>query len=149
MKLSAVMLGVVACLSAPMALARTCALSIDSDDRMQFSQSQLRVAADCTQVELTLRHTGKLSAAAMGHNWVLTRSADFQAVANAGMRAKLTDSYLPPKDPRVLAFTPVIGGGQATSVRFATARLRKGETYTFFCSVPGHWAMMKGTLVFA
>lgn len=49
----------------------------------------------------------------------------------------------------MLAFTPVIGGGQATSVRFATARLRKGETYTFFCSVPGHWAMMKGTLVFA
>jgi len=66
----------------------------------------------------------------------------------AGMRGTLADSYLPKNDPRVLAHTKVIGGGETTRVRFPTQRLRKGGDYTFFCSFPGHFAMMKGTLIF-
>jgi len=135
-------------LLAPAAHARVCAVSVDSTDQMRFSQKQIKVAGDCSQVKLTLRHTGKLAATAMGHNWVLTRTTDYQPVAMAGMRMTLADSYLPKKDPRVLAHTAVIGGGQTTSVTFATAALRKGGDYTFFCSFPGHFAMMKGTLVF-
>ncbi|WP_305804153.1 azurin [Stenotrophomonas sp. YIM B06876] len=134
--------------SAGPAFARTCAVTIESNDRMQFSAPQISVAADCTQVELTLRHTGKLPATAMGHNWVLTRTADFQPVAMAGMRSTLADSYLPKSDARVIASTPVIGGGQSTRVRFSTAKLSRGGDYTFFCSFPGHWGMMKGKLVF-
>jgi len=65
-----------------------------------------------------------------------------------GMRATLADSYLPKNDARVIAFTPVIGGGQSTQVRFATSKLTRGGDYTFFCSFPGHWGMMKGKLVF-
>lgn len=133
---------------APAAHARVCAISLDSTDQMSFSQKQINVAADCSQVRLTLRHTGKLAATAMGHNWVLTRTADYQPVAMAGMRMRLADSYLPKGDPRVLAHTSVIGGGQTTSVTFSTAKLTKGGDYTFFCSFPGHFAMMKGKLVF-
>lgn len=133
---------------APVAQARVCAVSLDSTDQMRFSSTEIKVAGDCSQVKLTLRHTGKLAATAMGHNWVLTRTADYQPVAMAGMRMTLADSYLPKKDPRVLAHTAVIGGGQSTSVTFSTASLRKGGDYTFFCSFPGHFAMMKGTLVF-
>ncbi|MGE8217979.1 Azurin precursor [compost metagenome] len=133
---------------APAAHARVCAISLDSTDQMSFSQKQINVAADCSQVKLTLRHTGKLAATAMGHNWVLTRTADYQPVAMAGMRMRLADSYLPKGDPRVLAHTSVIGGGQTTSVTFSTAKLTKGGDYTFFCSFPGHFAMMKGKLVF-
>lgn len=133
---------------APAAQARLCAISIDSTDTMSFSQKALKVAGDCTQVKLTLRHTGKLAATAMGHNWVLAKTADYQPVALAGMRMTLADSYLPKNDPRVLAHTAVIGGGQSTSVTFSTAALRKGGDYTFFCSFPGHFAMMKGKLAF-
>lgn len=133
---------------APAAHARVCAISLDSTDQMSFSQKQINVAADCSQVKLTLRHTGKLAATAMGHNWVLTRTTDYQPVAMAGMRMRLADSYLPKGDPRVLAHTSVIGGGQTTSVTFSTAKLTKGGDYTFFCSFPGHFAMMKGKLVF-
>lgn len=133
---------------APTAHARVCAVSLDSTDRMSFSQKEIKVAADCSQVKLTLRHTGKLAATAMGHNWVLTKTADYQPVAMAGMRMTLADSYLPKKDARVLAHTAVIGGGQSTNVTFSTAALRKGGEYTFFCSFPGHSAMMKGRLVF-
>jgi azurin len=133
---------------APAAHARVCAVNIDSTDQMSFSQKEIKVGADCTQVKLTLRHTGTLAATAMGHNWVLTRSADYQPVAMAGMRMTLADSYLPKGDARVLAHTAVIGGGQSTSVTFATAKLAKGGDYTFFCSFPGHFAMMKGRFVF-
>jgi len=133
---------------APAAHARVCAVSIDSTDQMSFSQKEIKVGADCSQVKLTLRHTGKLVATAMGHNWVLTRTPDYQPVAMAGMRTSLADSYLPKGDARVLANTAVIGGGQTTSVTFSTAKLAKGGDYTFFCSFPGHFAMMKGKLVF-
>ncbi|MBT2766830.1 azurin [Stenotrophomonas sp. ISL-67] len=133
---------------APAAQARVCAVSLDSTDQMSFSTRQINVAADCSQVKLTLRHTGKLAATAMGHNWVLTKTADYPPVAMAGMRMTLADSYLPKKDARVLAHTVVIGGGQSTSVTFSTAALRKGGDYTFFCSFPGHFAMMRGKLVF-
>lgn len=133
---------------APAAHARVCAVSIDSTDQMRFSQKQIKVGADCSQVKLTLRHTGKLAATAMGHNWVLTRTPDYQPVAMAGMRMTVADSYLPKADARVLAHTAVIGGGQTTSVTFSTARLTKGGDYTFFCSFPGHFAMMKGSFVF-
>lgn len=133
---------------APSAYARVCAVNVDSTDQMTFTQKEIKVAGDCTQVKLTLRHTGKLAATAMGHNWVLTRTADYQPVAMAGMRMKLADSYVPKGDARVLAHTTVIGGGQSTSVTFATSKLKKGGDYTFFCSFPGHFAMMKGKLIF-
>lgn len=140
--------GMGALLMAPAAMARVCAVSIDSTDQMTFSSREIKLAADCSEVDLTLRHTGKLAATAMGHNWVLTRTADYQPVAMAGMRGTLADSYVPKGDARVLAHTKVIGGGQRTTVRFPTTLLRKGGDYTFFCSFPGHFAMMKGTLTF-
>lgn len=140
--------GLAAMLLAPAAMARVCAVNIDSTDQMTFSRNEIRLAADCSEVELTLRHTGTLAATAMGHNWVLTRTADYRPVAMAGMRATLADSYLPKHDARVLAYTRVIGGGESTRVRFSTRGLRQGGDYTFFCSFPGHFAMMKGTLVF-
>ncbi|MCI2262734.1 azurin [Xanthomonas indica] len=115
---------------------------------MSFDQTQIKVAADCTEVALTLKHSGKLAAAVMGHNWVLTKTADFPAVANAGVSSSLADSYLPKNDARVIAHTKVIGAGQSDTVTFSTAKLVKGGDYTFFCSFPGHWAVMKGKFVF-
>lgn len=148
MKLLSSLLALAALALAPSAYARTCALSIDSNDRMQFSTTSLAVPGDCTQVELTLRHTGSRPVAVMGHNWVLAQTKDFTAVAQAGMRASLADNYLPRNDARVIAATPMIGGGATTRVRFATSKLNKGGDYTFFCSFPGHWGVMKGKLTF-
>ncbi|NJO13223.1 MAG: hypothetical protein HC872_06895, partial [Gammaproteobacteria bacterium] len=52
--------------------AKTCPLAIQGDDLMKFNVTELKVAADCTEVELTLKHVGKLPVQSMGHNWVLT-----------------------------------------------------------------------------
>ncbi len=84
----------------------------------------------------------------MGHNWVLTKTTDMQAVAQAGLHATLADNYVPKANPRVIAHTAIIGGGERTSITFPTNTLSKNVSYTFFCSFPGHWALMKGTLSF-
>jgi len=133
---------------APLAWARSCAISIGSNDQMRFDTTNIRLAADCSDVVLTLRHTGTLSAKAMGHNWVLTRAQDVQAVAMDGMRASFADGYVKPGDARVIAHTQVIGGGESTTVRFSTRGLQQGGAYAFFCSFPGHFALMRGTLSF-
>lgn len=131
-----------------LAAAKTCNVAIDSNDAMQFDKKEIRIAADCTQVKLTLRHTGALPAEVMGHNWVLTTTANLEALATAAGKLPAGSDHVPKGDARVLAATKVVGGGQTTTLTFATSALRKGGDYSFFCSVPGHWTMMKGKLVF-
>jgi azurin len=130
------------------AFAKTCTASISGDDAMKFSTDRIAIAADCTEVQLTLKHTGKLPVNAMGHNWVLTDTAAFEPVAKAGMTAGPAAGYLPKNDARIIAHTKLIGGGETTTVQFPTSKLKKGGDYTFFCSFPGHWTQMKGKLAF-
>ena len=127
---------------------KVCAVEIGGGDNMQFDKKEIAVAADCAEVEVTLKHTGKLPAQAMGHNWVLTKTADLTAVANDGMGAGFANDHVKPNDARVLAHTKVIGGGQTTTVKFPTSKLKAGEAYSFFCSFPGHYSIMRGTFKF-
>lgn len=142
------LLAIAALLLSTQLQAKTCELSIDSTDQMTFSAKELSVGADCTEVKLTQHHVGKLAKNVMGHNWVLTKTADYQPVAQDGMKAGLDADYLKADDDRVIAHTALIGGGETTSVTFPVSKLEKGGDYTFFCSFPGHWAVMHGKLVF-
>jgi len=128
--------------------AKTCTLQIEGNDLMRYNVAEMKVAADCTEVEVVLKHVGKLPVQTMGHNWVLTKTAEFMAVANAGVAAGLAQDHIPPGDARVIAHTKMIGGGQSTSVKFPTSKLTKGSDYTFFCSFPGHYGLMKGKFIF-
>ena len=145
---------IIACLSLAFAASsafaadKVCKVDISGTDQMQFDKKEIAVAADCTEVEVTLKHAGKLPAQAMGHNWVLAKTSDLAGVASDGMGAGLPNDYIKKGDARVLAHTKVVGGGQSTSVKFPTSALKKGGDYTFFCSFPGHIALMKGTLKF-
>jgi azurin len=127
---------------------KVCKIDIASTDQMTFDKKEIVVAADCTEVEVTLKHTGKLPAAAMGHNWVLSKTADAQPVANDGLAAGIANDHIKKGDARVIAHTKIIGGGQSTTVKFPASLLKRGEAYTFFCSFPGHIVLMKGTLKF-
>ena len=127
---------------------KVCKLEITGTDTMQFDKKELAVAGDCTQVELTLHHSGKLPAQAMGHNWVLSKTADVAGIASDGVGAGFAKDHIKAGDTRVLAHTKIIGGGQTTSVTFPTAALKKGESYTYFCSFPGHSSLMKGAFKF-
>ncbi|MEE2892740.1 MAG: azurin [Pseudomonadota bacterium] len=121
-----------------------CSFQIDVADSLGFPVSAMTAESSCGTVSVTLTHTGSLPKQAMGHNWVLTRSADFQAVAPAGMSAGVAGNYVPAGDARVIANTKLIGGGESDTVEFSLDGLAPGD-YTFYCSFPGHWSAMKGT----
>jgi azurin len=125
---------------------KVCKLAITGTDLMQYDKKELDVAADCTSVELTISHGGKLPKEAMGHNWVLVKAADLSAVANAGMSAGPSNNYVPPGDKRVLASTKLVGGGESASVTFPTSLLKPGESYMYLCTFPGHNSSMRGVL---
>lgn len=126
--------------------AANCETTVDGNDAMRFNVTEIKIDKACTSFTVKLTHSGKMPREAMGHNWVLAKKADVSAAANDGMKAGLANEYVQPGDTRVLAATKVIGGGGSTSVTVDTSKLAAGEEYTFFCSVPGHWTIMKGKL---
>lgn len=145
MKITQLTLGSLLFVLAASASANECELTIESNDMMQFSTKSLSAPKSCEEVTVTLKHTGTLPANAMGHNWVLSKQANIPDIASDGMSAGLDKNYLKPGDERVLAATKIIGGGEQTSVTFKTSLLKEGESYAFFCSYPGHYAIMQGT----
>jgi len=135
-------------LIAPCAMADVCQLHVTANDQMRFEQQTLEVEGRCTEVEVTLHNTGKMPANVMGHDWVLTKTSDVASVANAGMSLGLAGNYQKPGDKRIVAATKVIGGGETASVRFSLGQLEPGASYSYFCSVPGHYSIMKGRLFY-
>jgi len=131
-----------------LAAADVCQLNINATDQMRFEQQTLQVDAQCTEVEVILHNTGKLPANIMGHDWVLTKTADVASVANAGVGAGLANNYQKPGDKRIIAATKIIGGGENSTVQFSTTQLAPGVSYSYFCSAPGHFSIMKGRLVY-
>jgi azurin len=130
------------------AAADVCRLTINATDQMRFEQQTLQVDGQCAEVEVTLHNSGKMPANVMGHDWVLTKTADVASVANAGMGAGLANNYQKPGDKRIVAATTIIGGGESATVRFSTAQLEPGASYSYFCSAPGHFSIMKGRFVY-
>ncbi len=128
------------------ALAANCSAEIEGNDAMQFNKTSMTVPASCKDFTVKLKHTGKLPKAAMGHNWVLTKAADMEKVEADGQAAGIDNNYIKSGDTRAIAHTKIIGGGESDSVTFPVSKLKSGESYTFFCSFPGHASVMKGTL---
>ncbi|MDD0843053.1 azurin [Pseudomonas sp. Gutcm_11s] len=134
------------CLASLPVLAAECAVEVHSTDQMTFETKSIDVSKSCKSFTVTLKHTGTMPKTAMGHNWVLSKTADAQAVATDGISAGLDNDYLKPGDERVIAHTKVIGGGESATVSFEVAKLEAGTPYEFFCSFPGHIGLMKGEL---
>ncbi|MDM0075360.1 azurin [Variovorax sp. J2P1-59] len=128
------------------ALAADCTVEIEGNDAMQFNKSAIEVSQSCKEFTIKLKHTGKLPKQAMGHNWVLSKTADVAAVAADGISAGAAQDYVKAGDARVVAHTKIIGGGESDSVSFSPSKLGATESYTYFCSFPGHSSLMKGTL---
>jgi len=143
---AAVLLGVAVLPRA--ALADPCRVEISGNDLIQYDRQELAVPATCTEITVTLHHSGRQPREAMGHNWVLVQAGDLTAVASAGASAGLANDYVAAGDRRVIAHTRVVGGGQSASVTFAASLLRKGGDYRYLCTFPGHNALMRGRFRF-
>ncbi len=133
--------------AAPQAFAQDkCAATIDATDAMKYNRTSLDIPKTCTTYTVTLRHTGKLPKAAMGHNIVIAKTSDMAGIDKDGVKAGAANGYLKANDARVIAASKLIGGGESTTVKIPVAKLTSGGPYSFFCSFPGHSTMMKGKI---
>lgn len=123
-----------------------CSVDIDGNDAMQFNVKAIEIPSTCKDFTINLTHSGKMAKNVMGHNVVVTKTADMQGVANDGVAAGIDKAYVKVDDARVIAHTKVIGAGETATVTFDTSKLAADGKYSFFCSFPGHWSIMKGTI---
>ncbi|TKS53816.1 azurin [Luteimonas yindakuii] len=130
----------------PEAVVSNCATTIRGDDAMQFSVGSITVPSSCSEFTITLEHVGKMPVAAMGHNVVVSQASDRTGIATDGVAAGVDGGYVKNGDDRVIAASDLIGGGQTTSVTFPVSALQGSGPYEFFCSFPGHWAVMRGSI---
>ncbi|ALE89957.1 MULTISPECIES: azurin [Pseudomonas] len=128
-------------------LAAECAVTVDSTDQMSYNTKEIVIDKSCKTFTVNLTHSGSLPKNVMGHNWVLSKTADMAGVATDGMAAGLDKNYLKDGDTRIIAHTKIIGAGEKDSVTFDVSKLNPAETYEFFCTFPGHNSMMKGSVV--
>ena len=128
------------------AVVTDCATEIEGSDAMQYNVSSIVVPSSCKDFKITLKHTGTMPVTGMGHDVVITRQSDMQAVDADGIAAGAAAGYVKADDSRVIAHTKLIGGGETTSVSFPVSKIQGDGPYVFFCSFTGHWALMKGTI---
>lgn len=133
--------------AAPAAVAdAACSTVVESDDAMKFNVSEINISKACPQFTITLKHVGKMPKAAMGHNIVITKAEDADAVDKEGAAEGVDKDFVKADDARIIAHTKLIGGGEETSVTVDTSKFAAGNKYEFFCSFPGHIAMMRGNI---
>jgi azurin len=125
--------------------AATCSADLEGNDAMKYNLANIDVPRSCATFTINLKHAGKLAKNVMGHNVVVAKSSDTAGIDADGIKAGLPADYIKPGDTRVIAHSKVVGGGESTSVSVPVAKLTQGP-YAFFCSFPGHSALMKGTL---
>jgi len=114
---------------------------VNSNDLMKFDKNELRVF-EGQKITLTLNHTGKMSKEIMGHNFVLLKKeTDLNDFAQRAMLAR-ENEYIPDGDETIV-YTKLIGGGESDTITFTAPE--KGS-YTYICTFPGHYGLMKGVL---
>lgn len=118
-------------------------VEITANDQMKYSLATIEAKAG-EEIKVVLTNAGTLPKEAMGHNWVLLKAGvDVTAFATAAMTAKDTDYIPAAKKGDVLASIPVLGPKKTADVTF---KVPAAGEYTFLCSFPGHYMLMKGTL---
>lgn len=137
--------------TAPAATATGCSFDLKGTDTMTFTDAagkpvpEIVVPASCQDLTINFEHTGKMPKTAMGHNVVIAKAADVRAVATNGIKAGVQGDYLQAGDPKVVAASKMVGGGEKTSLKVPVAKIKEGG-YDFFCSFPGHEIKMHGKL---
>ncbi len=106
---------------------------------MTFDKTSLTVPAGA-EVHLVLKDA---KPGTLLHNWVLVQPGSEAKVAAAGLPAGAAGNYVTP-GPDVLAFTPLAKPGGTSEVTFQAPA---AGSYPYICSFPGHYLLMKGTLV--
>ena len=115
---------------------------LNSYDNMMYDKKTIEVK-NGKNIRLTLNHKGKIGKEFMGHNFVLLKKGvNVDEFAKKATLAKSND-YIPNSD-ETIAFTKMLGGGESTTISFMAPET---GTYTYICSFPGHYMIMRGELI--
>ena len=115
---------------------------LNSFDNMIYDKDKIEVNSG-KNIVLTLNHKGKISKEFMGHNFVLLKKGvNVDEYAKKAVLAKSND-YIPNSD-EAIAYTKMLGGGESTTISFLAP---EAGIYTYICSFPGHYMMMRGELI--
>jgi azurin len=133
--------------SASVSAQAACDFDVRVNDTMLFQIDEMVADSSCEAITVTIHHEGKLPKSVMGHNWTLAKTEDLQGIAMDGMNAGLDNNHIKPGDERVIVHTKIVGSGESDTIRFSPSQMTPGGDYSFFCSYPGHWSVMRGTFV--
>ena len=115
---------------------------LNSYDNMIYDKNKIEVNSG-KNIILTLNHKGKVSKEFMGHNFVLLKKGvNVDEYAKKAVLAKSND-YIPNSD-EAIAYTKMLGGGESTTISFLAP---EAGIYTYICTFPGHYMMMRGELI--
>lgn len=127
------------------AIAQDAKIEITGNDQMQYNIKEFEVT-EGQKVVLSFKHIGQLPAAAMGHNVVILKPGTVIPAFSAKCVTAKDNQYIPTDDEskkQIIAHTKMLGGGESDEVTFTAPA--PGD-YPFFCSFPGHFAIMQGVL---
>ena len=117
-------------------------IELSSSDNMLFDKKFIYVNSR-QKITLTLNHTGQVDKKIMGHNLnKKKKGVDVTDYATRAMSAR-DNEYIAEGDDAI-AYTKIIGGGQSDTIIFDAPQ--KGS-YTYICSFPGHYGIMRGILI--
>ena len=138
-------LAVLAFACAPV-FAAECAVEIEGNDAMQFNKPVIEVSQSCKEFKVTLKHSGKMPKQAMGHNWVLAKTADIQAIATDGIAAGAAQNYSRPAMRASWPTRRCSAAARATASASPHPSSPPTAATPTSAPSPGHSALMKGTI---
>lgn len=119
-------------------------VALTGDDQMKYNINEIK-AKEGQTIKLTLTNIGKLPKESMSHNFILVKPgvvlADF---AKKALDAKAADYFPESEKASVIIHTKMLGPGESDTIEFAAPA---AGTYDYFCSFPGHYAIMNGKLI--
>lgn len=121
-----------------------CKTVIEAGDDMKYNKTEINISKSCKEYTITLKHMGTMPKTAMGHDLVIAKSEDVEGVAQDGAAAGAENDFIKADDERIIARTKLIGSGEEATVKVDTGKFSTGSKYEFFCTFPGHLAMMRG-----
>ena len=126
--------------------ASNCEIKIEGSDMMKYDFSELTLDTSCEQTKISLKHAGKLPINAMGHNVVIVEEKNLSKITQQiNFSLGVEKGYLPESED-IIFISAMVGGGDTTELEMDMSKLDKTKSYVFFCSFPGHWALMRGKI---
>ena len=126
--------------------ASNCEIKIEGSDMMKYNVAEITLDTSCKQTKISLKHAGKLPINAMGHNVVIVEEKNLSKITQQiNFSLGVEKGYLP-KSEDIIYISAMVGGGDTTELEMDMSKLDKTKSYVFFCSFPGHWALMRGKI---